>query len=391
MSLFRVSSVWGPTPEEMVRRQPSPSSGGAVAVTNDTALRHSAVWAALRLRGNLVSTLPVDAFRKIGDISVQIPRPAILILPGGESVDIMEWLYSSQVDLDRAGNVFGLITARNGLGLPSRIELQALSDVIVRVRNGRLDEYRFAGKKVDPADVWHEKQYTVAGLHVGLSPVAYAAWTIGEYLSITQFALEWFGGGGIPVAMLRNKAKSLTTKQIEVVKGRFKESVANRDLFVTGADWEYDMIQAEQAGNAWIEAKSAGLPDIARYFDVPADLIDAAVSGGSSITYANIIQRNLQLLIMHLNPALRRREAALSRLLPAPRYVQFNRNGLLQMDPATRAEVLAKRIEARTLAPSEARAIEDLPPFTSDQLAEFDRLFGPPKTLLAPAVPTPGG
>src|SRR5262249_28814665 len=33
-------------------------------------------------------------------------------------------------------------------------------------------------------------------------------------------------------------------------------------------------------------------------------------------------------------------------------------------------------IDARMRAPSEARELDNLPPFTDDQLAEFDRLFG---------------
>ena len=45
------------------------------------------------------------------------------------------------------------------------------------------------------------------------------------------------------------------------------------------------------------------------------------------------------------------------------------------MDPQTRAATLRTQIESRTRAPSEARALDNLPPFTEAQLAEFDRLF----------------
>jgi phage portal protein BeeE len=59
----------------------------------------------------------------------------------------------------------------------------------------------------------------------------------------------------------------------------------------------------------WIDGKRYGVSDIARFFGCPGDLIDAAVSTGS-ITYANMTQRNLQFLIMHLGPAVYRRERA---------------------------------------------------------------------------------
>lgn len=384
MSLFSRRYYAGETAAEAI--PPRPATGGrtAAGVTPESALRHSAVWACLRLRANLVSTMPVDVYRRIGNVQVEVPKPPVLMNPGGERVDMQEWLYSSQIDLDRGGNAFGLITARDGLGFPARIDLVPLAEVTVRIRDGKLWKYKIAGVDYDPGEVWHERQYTLSGLHVGLSAVAYAAWSIGEYLSIQQFASDWFGNGGIPSAHLKNTAKTLTPAQADETKRRFKTAVANRDLFVTGADWDYQMIQAEAAGADWIEAKQFGVSDIARFFDCPGDLIDAAVAGGT-VTYANITQRNLQFLIMHLGPAVARRENALSRLTSRPRFVKLNTGALLRMDPQTRALMIQTQIASRTLAPSEARELEDRQPFTEAQLAEFDRLFGPPKT------PTPTG
>ena len=59
------------------------------------------------------------------------------------------------------------------------------------------------------------------------------------------------------------------------------------------------------------------------------------VCSNCAITYANISQRNLQFLIMHLGPAVGRREDAFSRkLVSNPRYVKLNTDALLRMDPA---------------------------------------------------------
>jgi HK97 family phage portal protein len=372
MSLFKRRSISGPTAGELIPPRPAQRAGG-VTVTAESSLRHSAVWACLRLRANLVSTMPVDVYRRVGDMKVEVPKPPVLINPGGERVGMIEWLYSTQFDLDRAGNCFGLITARDGLGLPARIELVPVSEVTVLVKDG-VRKYRIYGTEYDESEVWHERQYTVAGLPVGLSPIAYAAWSIGEYLSIQQFALDWFGNGAVPSAHLKNTAKTISPDQAEETKRRFKAATSSQDLFVTGNDWEYKMIQAEAAGADWIEAKRYGLGDIARFFDCPGDLIDAGASG--SMTYANITQRNLQLLTMSLGPAIIRREDALSSLTSRPRFVKLNTDALLRMDPQARAQMFATQITSRQLAPSEARELEDRMPFTDQQLAEFDRLFG---------------
>ena len=146
-----------------------------------------------------------------------------------------------------------------------------------------------------------------------------------------------------------------------------------------------------EAGDAWLASMNASPVDVARFFNVPGDLIEAAVAG-SSITYANITQRNLQLLIMHLNPAMRRRELAMSNgWLARPRFVRFNRNALLAMDPSTRAQVLGLQIDKRTLTPDEARLIEDRPPLTEADMAQFDRLFGVPRSNAPASRPTRTG
>ena len=376
------------TPQDYIRRVGTSSNGGRAAVTNDTAMRHSAVWACLRLRANLISTMPVDTYREVERVPIEVPKPPVLVNPGGGRVDAQEWLYSSQIDLDRAGNAVGLITELAGTGLPARIDLQPIGEcaVVPTEKSGRAPDgwlWRICGKKYFPDEVWHEKQYTVSGLPVGLSPVAYAAWTIGEYLSIQDFALDWFASGGVPAMHLKNTKQTIESTKAQEIKDRFSASVQQGGMFVSGQDWELNLLQSESAGQTWLEAKQYGISDVARFFDVPGDLIDAAVQSGS-ITYANITQRNLQFLIMHLGPAIIRRENALSRLLPRPRYVKLNTDALLRMDPKSRVDMFKVGIDARTIAPSEVREIEDRLPFTDDQLAEFDR-FWPAKSAPTPA------
>ncbi|MET8401395.1 phage portal protein [Streptomyces sp900116325] len=368
--------------EDLIAAARGRKTGSTVHVTTDTALRHSAVWACLRLRADLVSTMPVDVYRRVNGIQVEVAKPPVLVGPGGAQVGIKEWLYSTQVDLDRAGNAFGIITERSGVigpdgrGLPGRIDLVALGDVTIRSTGSEITKFVIGGKEYEPWEIWHEKQYTVAGMPLGLSPVAYAAWTIEESLNAQQFARDWFAGGAVPMAELKNVGKTIDQKQAQVARDNFKAAVSNGDLFVHGNDWEYKPIQAVAAQSAFIEARQYGLSDISRFFGCPGDMIDAAVSG-SSITYASITQRNLQFLIMNLGPAVARREDAFTRLLtPGPRYVKLNADALLRMDPEARARTIASQITSRTLTPSEARALEDRAPLTEDQYAEFDRLFG---------------
>ena len=350
-------------------------------VTSATALRHSAVWACRRLRADLVSTLPTNVYRRIDGVSVEVPKPAFFDIPGGESVDWCEWAYSTTDDLDAEGNTFGLIASKDNQGIPRQIDLVPAASVSVRGNGSVITEFRIGGTAYDPADVWHEKQHTRSGLPVGLSPIAHAAVGIGGYLSAQEFARDWFSGGGIPAARLRNSDKIVPAAEAEEIKARFKATVGTGDLFVTGKDWEYETIAAKASEASFIEQMQFSIVDLCRFLGVPADMIDAESSSGS-ITYANVTQRNLQLLILHLNPALRRREATFSRrLLPAPRVMKFTRGALLEMDLRSRYEAWKVGIDARFIAPSEARMGEDRPPFTTEQLAEFNSLSKAPAPI----------
>ncbi len=387
------SGYWGIAgPQDLIPPRPFLRPNWPV-VTNDTALRHSAVWACLRVRADLISTLPVDCYARVNGVQVARPKPPVLSMPGGERVDWLEWCYSTQFDVDRAGNAVGLITKTDGYGLPARIELQDINSVTVQVRDRQLHKFKIGNQLYDPEQIWHEKAFTVAGMHVGLSPIAYARWAIGEYLTVQEFATDWFGNGAVPKAKLTNKAKVLSSTEISTVKEAWRAALATDEPLVTGNDWDYELIGMQSASTDWLDAKKFSITDVCRFLGVPAEIIDSAPTGETRpFTYANISQKNLELLILYLGPSIIRREAALSRLLPAKVYLKFNADALLRLDPISRAQTINTQVTGKVLAPSEARELENRPPFTDAQLAEFDRLFGPPQTGTGafpggPAVP----
>lgn len=372
--LFRSARALGDPGQPMLPGR-SGSPVGAAVVNGDTALTQSAVWAALRLRADLVSSMPVHVYRQANGLRLDIPTPPVLTNPGGPACRLAEWLYSTQIDLDRYGNAFGIIRARDGMGKPSHIELVAARSVTVQVKDGT-PTYKIGGETYAAQNVWHEKAYTVPGSVVGLSPIAYAAMSIGRYLSAERFSAEWFSGGQVPKGHLKNTARKVSAADAMVAKARFNRIFETGGVFVSGNDWEYDPIFAESNDMSFLDSMNASTVDIARFIGVPGDMIDAP-SQGQSLTYANIGQRNLQFLIMHLGPALRRREDALSSgLLAAGRYVKFDAAGvLLQMDPLTAMNVVSGQIMRRYLTVDEARAGENRPPLTEADYQAFDRLF----------------
>lgn len=394
----RVASIDGPPLYD--GQIPPRNRGGrgykSIHIDSDKAMRQSAAWAACVLRADLVSTFPVDTYVDVmfDGVSTRTerPKPAIMTDPApGYSWN--DWVWATQFDLDRTGNAYGLITQANAYGLPIEIVPQPSAGTRVRRTKGQL-QYNFGhgdNTWYPASQVWHERQYILAGCDVGLSPVAYAAWSHGEYFSMQEFVLDWFGNGGVPKAHFKNTAKKLEDREARSIKDKYNNTVNSGDLLVTGADWEYDMLQAETVGAEWLDGRRASNEDMARFYGVPADLIDASANTGKSdIMYANITQRNLQFLILKLGPTVTRREVNWSRgLLPRPRYCKINTDAILRMDPLQRAQFITAMVNARLMTNTEARRLDDNQPLTPEQIDEFTKIYGPPGSKTPQATPGP--
>lgn len=348
-------------------------------VTPESARKSSAVWAAQRLRANLISQTPVDVYRTVGGRRVEAPKPAFLQDPEGNGFGLQDWLFATQLDLDGYGNCVGVITARTPAGRVAQVQMASMATVQVSGKGPDIKDWHIGGKTYRPDEVWHERQYPVSGVPLGLSQIALGAMSIARYLSAQQFAKEWFDGGAFPSGTLKNTMEDrLPAKVIEAAKRRFKAAVEGRDIFVTGREWEFDMAQQTASSAGFLEDMRWGAADAARFLDVPAAMIDAT-DGDKSRTYANLSQENTKLLVMHLAGAFKKREDALTRTTSEPTFVKFNTDAILRLDPEAREKLLIAQVAGRTRAPSEARELSDLAPFTETQLAEFDRLFGQPR------------
>jgi HK97 family phage portal protein len=361
-------------------------------VTRNDALRHSAVWACLRLRADLMSTMPVDVFRRVDGVQVEQTKPPVIVAPGaplaaGQApMSWTEWFYATQIDLDSVGNTFGIITARDGQGRPSQMELVEASTVTVIGKGAQITKYRIGQVEYEPQDVWHERQFVASGVPLGLSPIAYAAMTLNVGISAREFAAAWFSNSAVPSGHLKNSERVLNKAEAASTKANFKASVAAGDVWVSGRDWEFEMLAAKASESQFLESYGATILDICRFLGVPGDMIDAEVASGS-ITYANVTQRNLQLLIMNIGPAIYRREDAISRgLLAAPRYIKLNPSALLRMDVKSRYDAHKVAIDSRIYPPSRALDLENMAPLTPEEEAEFARLF--PVKAQTPAAQT---
>lgn len=381
--------------ESMLGGDARRAGGGAAAVlpTQDTALRNSVWWGCINLRANVASNFPMDVFRPAGpggSLGIPVKAPPIFAEPW-PGVDISEWLYGTEVDKCRYGNSVGIIRGRNTFGKVTQVQPVPMSNqvrAVVRTDRAGLQEivkWRIGQEEYNPEDIWHEKRYTLKGFPLGLSPLAYAAYSMGVYASAQQFALDWFALGPMPRGVLKNtELESVPAELREAAKAQFKASTLNGDIFVTGSEWEWTPSATDAATPDFLAQQESSSRDVCRYLGVPASMVDVEVTTGN-ITYANITQANLQWLITEVGPEARRTERYWSRMAtPAPWYVKMNTDALLRMDPQTRNTVLMAQLQQKARTPDEVRALDNLPPYTPDQLEQLALFAG-----MGKSAPTP--
>jgi HK97 family phage portal protein len=375
------------------------ATGGRRGITGRThrhigwsgALSIPAVWAAVRVRANVISSLPVQVLRDRDGGTERITGnavPGVLSQPSAV-FDMTSWLAASQLSLDLRGNAYGRIVARHPTTqLPTQVELVHPDDVTVTTdhRTGEI-VYRFAGRKVETFDVWHERQNEEPGSVVGLSPISACARALGINLSAADYGGGFFDEALTPSGLLSSDAP-IDEDQAQVVKRRVQATQNGREPLVLGGNWSYKPLSISPTDAAYLEVLGRGDVDAARIFDVPGELIEANVSG-SSITYANREQRIQDLLAFRLGPAITRRERALSRFTVRGQYVKLNTAALLRSDLMTRYNSYAIGLKNGFLGLDEVRALEDRAPLTPEQIAALKDagLLGKP----APTTPAPAG
>ena len=361
---------------------------GGRAVGWSGALSIPAVWSAVRLRANIIASLPVGVYRDGPD---GLPQridgsdvPNVLMRPSAQ-FDMVSWLHASQLSLGLRGNAYGRIVARHPRTfLPTQIELVHPDEVGVRtLRDGSI-EYRFAGQRVDTFDVWHERQNETPGSVVGMSPVTAAAHALGVTLNAEDYGGSYFTDALTPSALLSSDAP-IDEEQAKIVKARVRATQDGREPLVLGGNWSYKPLSISPQDALLLEVLRYGREDAALLFDVPGEFINAPAQG-SSVTYANREQRAQDLLAFRLGPAIARRERALSRLTVRGQYVKLNTAALLRGDLAGRMAAYDKGLRLGVYAHDEVRALEERPPLTDEQVATL-QAFGLLGSTPVPTLP----
>jgi HK97 family phage portal protein len=209
----------------------------------------------------------------------------------------------------------------------------------------------------------------MAGSPWGLSPVKYAALAINREAAIQQFAYGYFNDAPHPTSVLTSD-QPVNQEQARTLKERLMATVIGREPLILGAGLQFKPLSVSPEESQFLATQRLGVAEICRIYGVPPEMV--AAEAGNSMTYANVEQRGIDFLTYSIQPWLSRLETAISSLLPGGKHVRFDPNVLLRTDFHTRVNATAIAIASHQLLPDEARAMNDLPPFTDEEKALAD-------------------
>jgi HK97 family phage portal protein len=350
------------TLEQLLGEERVPSPSG-VTVTADAALKLSAVFGCVRLLSDVVSCLPLHAFRE-GSREPLDPPPAFLQRPAA-GLDIGEWVQAMMWSLLTRGNGIGLIVARAGAAQrPVQIEPVARDRVSVTTDSERRVVWRLDGREIDRDDLFLVKAYSVPGEPLGLSPLGYAAETVGLGLAAQSYGAKFFRDDSTPAGLLTSE-QALTRETAQQLHDLWKHTRGGKKgTAVLGHGTSFQAISVSPEESQFLETRQFTVRDVCRFFGCPPEML--ADTAGGSLTYANVEQRNLDFLTYGVGPWLTRLERALNPLMPRGQYLKFNTGALLRTTLKERYEAHEIGLRAGFLTRAEARELEDRPPLEEE-------------------------
>lgn len=298
-------------------------------------------------------------------------QPRLLTDPTGTGLGFIPWMNQGVTSAALWGFAFApILKWENGAAAiarwihPGRVDIDETGASPVFKIDGRVvtGEYIYVPGPVLPGSV------------KGLSPTALFRMQFGKSLNAQRYASDLFQAGVMPPGVLRNSKKILEEGAAPAIKAKFKQSVAGRDIFVTGNDWEWTPLEAPADDIRFLETIRAGATEIAAIYRVQPEDIGGESAGGS-LTYSTLEMNQQNRNRRALLPWVRRFESALTNVLPRPQYVKANMDALIRPDIMARmqAHEIGLRTGMETLA--EGRGLEDKPPLTPEEINEWQNLY----------------
>ena len=350
-------------------------------VTHDSALTLSAVYAAIRLLSDNVSTLNLDVlFRRQGSEEKFRPIPTWMgqMNPELRNHEVLGQIVTSLL-LD--GNAY-ISTLRDRTGRVVSISVLDPKSITPSMKTDEdgLSRITFQSDQAQGAeftarDIVMVRNLLKPGQIEGVSPITAAREFLGLGLAVTKYGASIVGNGALPGAVIEvpGQLSEVGAQQLKSSWEAVHKGAANgsRLAVLTEGSKFSRQLSLSPEDSQFLQTKQATVQDVCRLYGVPPHLL--ADSSGSTSWGSGLAEQTTAFAQFSLRPLVTRVEAALTSILRSEGIaVAYARFDLESMRRATsdRFDSYTKQISSGILSIDEVRAYENLPALPDGKGAE---------------------
>lgn len=340
------------------------------AVTPESAMRLSAVYACVRVIAEDIASLPLCVYepldrgkRKASDLVEwgvlhDAPNSLLTSFQWREMsmAHVLLWGGAyAEIETNRRGDVIGLWPCAPWGTRPRYVDNHTRIVYDVTLPGGRVTTL--------PA----EKMLHIPGLSFdglcGISVISSARNAAGLGMAAEEFGARFFGNSSrpsgylkVPPGVKKDDARAVLNAWNDSNQGL--DNAARTAMLLNGAEWQKMGLTNDEA--QFLETRKFQVTEIARMFRVPPHMI----ADLERATFSNIEHQALQYVVHTLRPWLVRIEQELNRKLFAGRNLcaEFSVQGLLRGDIKARSDYYVKGRQWGWLSANDIRDLENMNP-----------------------------
>lgn len=340
-----------------------------VTVNTETALRFTAVFAAIKLLAENIAGLPKAVMVRTKDggyePAVKHPAHALLYVRPNAYMDVFTFWFTIIAWLEGKGNAFAVIRYEKGKPValhpvyPDWVEVVFVNGEKMYVVKAKNPDFSFLDGTYLENEMLHFMLFTFNGIW-GVDPISYNAAAIGEGIAAQKFTADYFRTGGAIKGTIETD-QALGDDDYERFMAHWQATSGNGQTPLLEYGFKYKAINLSPEASQLIQAKVFSIDDIARIFCIPPHMLAEL----SHATFSNIEQQNIFFGEYSLRPICKRIEKQLELKLFNDKergdyHVKFDLNGLMRGDAQARAVFYEKGINAGWMTPNEAREFEGM-------------------------------
>ena len=339
----------------------------ATLINQETALQINAVFSAISLISNTVSTLPVDVYiRRDGDQRSFRPAPSWVQLPDIDFNDKSGFYSALVTSMLLDGNAFVRVYS-NPRG--EIVNLTVLNPVKVEIKRSMIGDVKYwmSDEEVmlSGDEVVHITDMVRPGHIRGISRVDALKENFGLAAALEEYAARFFGQGANPTGIIEFEG-NLSADQAKNLADGFdaRHRNAGRRAHKTGilsGGAKYKQTSIDPERSQALEARRMAVEDVARAFSIPSNFLNLPGTN----TYSSVEQNSLMFVKYCIRPIVEKIESCMSTLMsryPGGElaYIKFSLDALLRADFSTRNQGYSVGLQSGFYSVNDIRRFENL-------------------------------